>query len=349
MSKTKTIGFIGMDPAGEQALAEAFNQARVQVPGWELVPEDEAEVVVVDLDTIYGHMAWLRLVNSTRTIVALSNKRSGESEHVLVKPVEARALVGLLQDLGEGRRDAEPRPQPETGPAPVQPAAAASSSQQAPTPEPAVSVSAADPDPLPEPEPEPPPPPRDPVLADYLQPGALPGPVLLEIQGAPALVLDPQRQEYVGGSSLKPFVPYGQRVIQREDWHAITPAELEKRRAESGAQPWSRLQWLSALVGGKGRIAEGYDPHQRYRLAKWPQTEREFPKHFRIATAMMKQPATLTEIAEASGVPLAEVTDFVNANLATGFAEMEVPPPPPETGTTNRGGLLGRLRGARGP
>jgi hypothetical protein len=59
---------------------------------------------------------------------------------------------------------------------------------------------------------------------------------------------------------------------------------------------------------------------------------------------MMKGPATLQEIASASGIPLAEIADFVNASLATGVAEA-VPEPPPEPATPSRGGLLGRLRG----
>ena len=44
---------------------------------------------------------------------------------------------------------------------------------------------------------------------------------------------------------------------------------------------------------------------------------------------MMKGPATLAEVAGSSGIALDEVVDFVNANLATGYAEL-VPEPPPE-------------------
>ena len=91
--------------------------------------------------------------------------------------------------------------------------------------------------------------------------------------------------------------------------------------ALGAAQPLARLQWYGGLLAGKGKLLPGFDPTAQYQLRKWPQTEREFPKHFRIATAMMKGPATLDEIATASGVPLEDVVDFVNANLATGFAE----------------------------
>ena len=56
---------------------------------------------------------------------------------------------------------------------------------------------------------------------------------------------------------------------------------------------------------------------------------------------MMKGPATVAEIAEASGVPEADVTDFVNANLATGFADIERPPEP-EPEASRASGLFGR-------
>jgi len=51
------------------------------------------------------------------------------------------------------------------------------------------------------------------------------------------------------------------------------------------------------------------------------------------------------EIAEASGMPVADVADFVNASLATGFADL-VPEAPPEPAEPPKpAGLFGRLRG----
>ena len=114
--------------------------------------------------------------------------------------------------------------------------------------------------------------------------------------------------------------------------------------ALGAAQPLSRLQWYGGLLAGGGHLLAGFDLSSRYKLSKWPQTEREYPKHFRIATAMMKGPATLDEVAAASGVPLPEVVDFVNASLATGYAELvpEQPPEPADTGKS--GGLFGRRK-----
>ena len=98
-------------------------------------------------------------------------------------------------------------------------------------------------------------------------------------------------------------------------------------------------------MAGNGTLLPGLDPQDRFQLLKWPQTEREYPRHFRIATQMMKGPATVADIAQGSGVPEADVTDFVNANLATGFATPVVEAPPqPEEPAKPRGGLLGRLR-----
>ncbi|MGH8029241.1 MAG: hypothetical protein ACREO3_04825, partial [Arenimonas sp.] len=160
-----------------------------------------------------------------------------------------------------------------------------------------------------------------PGLADYLKPGALTGPVKVQLPGAPLLVLDPGSRTYLGGTSLKAFQPYGESSLRPDDLQLIDPAEFTQLAGKLGApQPWNRLSWLCALVGHRGMVAPGVDPNALFKLNKWPQTEREFPKHFRIATVMMKGPAKLTDIAEQSGVPLPEVTDFVNASLATGYA-----------------------------
>ena len=361
MATRKTLSFTGMDAADAAELESMFTRA-ASGRGWSIAPESSAEVLVIDVDSIYGHMTWLRMHNSERTIVALSGSERADAELALTRPVTVEKIAGVLAQLDGGAAPsapaavavapepsratpAEPREQPKPTPAPEP------EPRPAPTP-------ARDPDPQPEPapapvrEPGPAPepervePPREPMLADYFERNALPGPVKIEAAGAPALVLDPQHQQYVGPTALKPLIPYCKRVVRPQDWVAITPAELEKLKVAHPPQPLSRLLWLFALVNGDGQLAAGYDVNKKFRLTKWPQIEREYPKHFRIATVMMKQPATLTEIAEQSGAPLAEVTDFVNAYLATGFAEMEEPPAPVDANAL-KAGFLGRLRGLR--
>jgi hypothetical protein len=352
MSSRKTVCFTGMDTADTERLTAMFADANRRAgDAWALIGASDADMLIVDVDSMYGHMTWLKLHNSGRIVVALSNSEKADGDHLLLRPVTTDKLAALLaQHAGTSVAPASARsePAPVAPPAPepviARPAPVAPVTRAAPEPAPAAAPAPA---PAPAPPPEPVAPPRDPMLGDYLAAGALPGPVKLTLPDSPPLVLDPQSRTYLGPAVLKGFVPYGKAVIRADDWTAVTPHEFERLKTElGGVQPYARLQWLAALVAGEGRLAPGYDPNLKYKLLKWPQIEREFPKHFRIATAMMKGPQLLTEIAEASTVALAEVTDFVNANLATGMAEMEAPATPADPNAASaRGGLLGRLRG----
>ena len=188
------------------------------------------------------------------------------------------------------------------------------------------------------------------MLWDYLRPGGLAGPSRLELAGAPSLVIDPRTDTYIGGQALKPYIPYCELGTVRADrWQTLSGADLNTHlAAPNEAMPLARLRWLFALVQGGGELAPGFDPNDKYRLIRWPKTEREFPRHFRIATAMMQAPTTPAQIAAQSDTALGEVNDFLNASLDSGFAEpMADPPAAPEPGTKS-GGLFGRFRNPRG-
>ncbi|WP_206411266.1 hypothetical protein, partial [Lysobacter enzymogenes] len=180
-------------------------------------------------------------------------------------------------------------------------------------------------------------------LLDWLVPGRLRG--LLRVgSGEERLLIDADQRRYHGPAALKPLSALFERGFASSEFELLPAAQWDAAAAQMGApMPLARLVWFGNLLAGRGRLAPGYDAARRYRMTKWPQTEREYPKHFRIATVMMKGPAHLAEIAEASGVTEAEVADFINANLATGFAEAEGDPPPAEQAKS--GGLFGRLRG----
>lgn len=186
---------------------------------------------------------------------------------------------------------------------------------------------------------------HEPVFVDWMAPGVLTGHVRYRRGEGPALLIDADARQYHGPAALKPLVDSISGTVQRQEFLMVPATEWPAQAKAAGdPQPLTRLQWFAGLVAGNGKLLPGHDPLAKYRLTKWPQTEREFPKHFRVATVMMKAPATLSEIAEGSGVPIEEVTDFVNANLATGYAEAwREPEPDPETQKT--GGLFGRLRG----
>lgn len=346
MTTRKTLHFTGMDGAEQQALNDLFKTANRSIGGdWHIDNESDAGVLVVDVDSIHGHMTWLKVHNSGRTIVALTSHSQADADHVLVRPVSVEAITELLKGLENGTGHRPSRNNTETAHAAARinhaPRPAKPKAENKPE-----SSATAEPRPKPQPEsaPKPAPPSRDPMLIDYLVAGALPGAVKLGIDDAPPLILDPQQQVYIGPPALKGFLPYCNRVIQRDDLTAISPGELEKARADNGSQPYARLRFLCGLAMGGGELVEGLSASDKYKLLKWPQIEREYPKHFRIATVMMKGPQTPAEITEASGASASEVADFINAYLAAGIAEVDGPPARIETAAAPKG-LLGRLRG----
>lgn len=347
-----TLCFTGFSRDEAAAIQAQFEQIRPSLASdWVIEPETEAQVLVIDMDSMYGHMTWLKAHNSGKTTVGLTAGARSETDHVLTRPLGNGALSALLEQIAAGLPSVAPmqdtlaRITGQQAAMPPLPASPRSTGQQpamppTPTPAPAANPRATGQQPAMPANPRSTGqmpafnadamrstgqmaamPARDPMLGDLLKPGALAGPAKFQLPGAPLLVIDPGTQTYLGGSALKVFQPYAETSVRAEDFTPVDANELALLTVQlGGAQPWARLAWLAALAGGRGVIAPGNDPNASYKLVKWPQTEREFAKHFRIATVMMKGPARLTDIAEQCGMPLAEVTDFVNANLATGYA-----------------------------
>lgn len=377
MSKGNTIAFAGFRSEDEAAFRQAFDRANQAAGGlFSVAPETAARVVVIDVDSIYGHMAWLQAQHRDTTIVALTAGSRADADHLLARPVDDAAFAKLLEQLSDGSSPAaasvtptavpaadvsEPmKPavtlpeHPEPSPLPAMPAAVGLNQAgsgvaiEQSTKAPAEPTPAARPPAPPAPPPPPPKPPRDPQLIDYLAAGRLPGPVKLKVNDAPWLVIDPRSQTWLGGRELRPLLPYASMTIRDEDWTAVTPHEFERLRADLGEpQPVNRLQWLAALGQWHGELSADVPEGGRVKLDKWPQIEREFPKHFRVATVMMKGYQTLDEIADASGATRSDVADFINACLATGFAVIE-PDPEPELEAPEKQSLMDRLRSRRG-
>lgn len=372
-----TFGLTGMDAATETALKSAFAEASMRAGGhWPLVSEQDASHVVVDMDSMYGPMSWLRLHGAGKVVIGLTSAPRAQTDFRLGKPFNAESVAELLQQIAPAADGAPhgitpaPAPQhqlPEELSKPVvneevaapdqRPSAAVAATLDTPAAPPAPRMEApsaappapsatapATPAPAPVPAPQPVAPPRDRTLIDWLAPGQLNGRVRLQ-RGGIGVLLDIDQHQYFGPATLKPLMPHVESVLTAGDFAPVDASAWTSESTMLGqAQPLARLLWFCALQAGKGKLMPGFDPSARYRLLKWPQTEREFPKHFRVATAMMKGPATLDEVTAACGVPVDEVADFINANLATGYAE-PYREPEPEPEPQKSGGLFGRLRG----
>jgi len=372
-----TLGFTGMDSSTEAALTAAFQQASSRLGNaWELKPEADADHVIVDMDSMYGPMSWLRLHAAGKQVIGLTSAARTQTDFHLARPFDADSVAALLRSVAAGT-GTEPAKAPAAPAAPAPPKAVPSGMSPSPVPQDllpeehpqAIDEEAEAPAPAPRlpgsveagtlapttvnpapvaaptPEATPARPTRERCFADWLVPGMLSGRFRYRKSPEP-LLIDADARQYFAIPALKPLADVIDGVVARDDFQPIDAATWARESAPLGAaQPLNRLQWFGGLIAGKGELLSEFDPSARYRLGKWPQTEREFPKHFRIATAMMKGPATLEEVAAASGVPLADVADFVNASLVTGYAEVvpDVVPEPVET--QKSGGLFGRLRG----
>jgi hypothetical protein len=384
MSKTLRI-------AAQSVSASELEQIKALMHGMQLPTRWEwtgnavnADVVLIDVDSLYGHMDWLKAQSQGRKMICLTASSMGEQDVVIARPISVGGIKHALalsagDDLGSGgvkpaannapiptvpqrarvtgeqavvpttaSRSEAPVPRRATGEQPAftaaRPAATAPIAAAAVAPAARVTgqqrvVPAATPPASAVAEPAQ----LRPVastLADFLLGDELDQPAMIARAGLPALVVDPVNDRYYGGLTLKPLLPYCQGRIERGEWKPVAEKDLAALRSGGSGLPLSRLLWLYTLGTSNGvALLPGLDTNARFKLLKWPQIEREFPKHFRIATAMMKAPSLLTEVSDFAGATLSEVIDFVNAYGAIGVVCQENQNP-----LTDRKAVLERLR-----
>ncbi|MCE3002377.1 MAG: hypothetical protein LW860_06700 [Xanthomonadaceae bacterium] len=160
------------------------------------------------------------------------------------------------------------------------------------------------------------------TLVEFLADGMLGGPARIAPPDLPALVLDPKERAYHAAVGLSALEPYCRLQMKRSYWVPLTGADLALVRGESDPQPYDRLRWLDALLKGTGSLARHLDPGGVYRLRQWFKIAHDYPRAYRISAAMLR-PARLHEVAAATGLPMAEVFDVVNAWDVIGFVEWQ--------------------------
>lgn len=347
----------------ESSDAEVFRATLERLAGrlshhWEWADLIDAIVVVVDMDSFFGHMAWLKASGSGKTVITIA--RSGcvhGSDLVLGKPLDDDALAVLLEQVAGtidesdgGLHSAHATPthtarvalDSASAPAEAQATLPAPAAQAAPSPVTSVAspelakaiegVTSANKanrvadDAKPQTRPETPATaaPQEPEPINVAELIVRRFPIQAGRVADCDLVVDSEHGVYYAGDALKPL----QDPLERKpsSLHTLDAAELATVRQRKPL-PLARLRWFAGLVATPGILARGLQEDERYKLSRWPQTEREFPRHFRIATAMMKQAATPAELAVASGVPLAEVIDYINASKAAGWLAVECDEP----------------------
>src|SRR3546814_7075983 len=88
-----TLGLTGMDPATETALKAAFTDANARIGSpWQLVPEAEAGHVMVDMDSMYGPMSWLRLHAAGKQVIGLTTAQRTQTDFRLGRSFASHSL-----------------------------------------------------------------------------------------------------------------------------------------------------------------------------------------------------------------------------------------------------------------
>jgi hypothetical protein len=297
------LSFSGFDRADEAQARALFES--LHLGDWALSDEAGADAVLIDLDSMYGQMAWMKGFDAGKVTIGLTQALRADTAYRIDAPLSAEALRTALLAIAGGHPATAATVEAEMH----EPTAAAATSLAPESPPVATTTPEA-------------PAATAPVPANRLAArlARATGPFAVQFGDLPRLVIDPASQQFAPGKSLKALIDYGQTELAAESIEALDAGTAADALRQAGdPQPLSRLTWLLALGGGGGRLLD-HAPGTRFQLGKWPQVEREFPKHFRIATVMLKAPATVTEIASASGASEAEVADYINAALAVGHA-----------------------------
>ena len=336
--KIHTVCITGADSDVAARVASLLDELRTRLDDrWRVADYASADLLLIQTDSVYGHMDWLKAEGNGRRVAALTSTPASYA-FALGLPVTPAGVVELLNRVSahiDGRCASAPSAEEEKAQAAVPdplsaPAAAASAASADPAspPPPAAAVPAA-------------PPVRGLSLLDLLDGSArLSGKLHLHADGLPDLFVDTYAATWHSAAGLKGLAPWCTRTLD-EDARAIDDGAYAGHVATMQAQPAARLKWLAHLVRGDGRLEAGLDANATYKLARWPQSEREFPKHFRIATVMLKQAHTPEEIAGESGASTADVVNFINAYNALGYIERG----DAHAATDGRGaGLFGRAK-----
>ncbi|MGB8633848.1 MAG: hypothetical protein WCD66_09620 [Rhodanobacteraceae bacterium] len=376
--KPLTLALTGLEQEDITDFRRVFGKLRSQLEAdWRLVDGPDADLTVIDIDSIYGHMDWLKLTGSgMRTAVYTSAQYAKESDLVLFKPLKAENLAEILNAAATERAGGELESAASAAAAAdadVTPVAVASNSSPradrhelatgparqekdstaAPAPAPAATprevpaVKQAKSESHAEDTQDLPPPSTESTRPETVRAWLLSGPLDRSVRLSVAddtWVVDADRETYYGPAKLKLLGDALDQPI--ESLKDVDVTELEKARKGS-AQPLSRLRWYAGLTSSPGNLNPALRAGESYKLARWPQIEREFPRHFRIATAMMKQAGSVAELAAASGAPEADVADFINASHAIGIVESPgVAYDAPHS--AQLGGVMSRLRSSLG-
>ncbi|MEO7200183.1 MAG: hypothetical protein ABIY56_08215, partial [Dokdonella sp.] len=97
MAAAKKVALVGASENDATLIHQLIeqNSNELDTP-WQLSPEGGADFLLVDIDSIYGHMDWLKIRSSGRAAAVFTDApHSKESTIVLRKPLRAANLISV--------------------------------------------------------------------------------------------------------------------------------------------------------------------------------------------------------------------------------------------------------------
>ncbi len=258
-----------------------------------------ADLVVIDPEQFAGRVARVRALNERTNFAVIidAEAETPEAWLVLRRPLTTQALVEMLNRAS--CCDSSPGESRVAEPAPAEPREAEVADVRACFQTP-----------------------RAPRTCTDFQSLVQRGPLVIERQGLPRLVIDPAAGNYHANAPLSRLEPYFLDPLKGSEYRQLPTARLVEMRGTAPGRPLVHLHWMSALLRSNGCLGAHLDPGGTYRVQRWMSVYGEYRKQYRIAT-MMLRPLRLHEIARKADAKMIDVFDVVNAYDAIGLLEWE--------------------------
>jgi hypothetical protein len=157
-------------------------------------------------------------------------------------------------------------------------------------------------------------------LLDFLSQRLIGLPSRIVLDGAVALVIDPNAQAFHATGPVQGLDAYLDTPLARTQWTALLQSQLAQLRSQIPARPFDLLYWYQALRTAPPGLSPRLDPGALYSLKRNLPLEPDFPRAARIAEAL-RVPRGLGEVANVAGTSVVEVYATVGAFAAIGYLE----------------------------
>jgi len=265
---------------------------------WELSEELGGDVTIVDVDSSAGEQEWRSLLPQTGALIAMTRRAHFEAPTLLGKPLRSREFRELLARVAQGDM-------PAIDPGRI--ASAAEPGEESP-------VSGADTEESASRSSEP-----GLTLADHLRGQTWGGPVALDCDGWPVLLIDPWSGSWFYDGSIGDLDPNSfARAMPASAGVSLSNTELVQRIEGHRQRPLSELKWYAGLAQLPGRLHPDLHGDAQFMLMQVPPEAMKNELLHELARITLRGPISFRRLLEESEQPEANVAAFLNACYCSG-------------------------------